>query len=127
MMGNKYKDIEEVPVWQKSHRLVLEIYKITIKFPKSEMFGLISQLRRSAASIPANITEGFYRKTTKELIQFLYNARGSVGETLYHLKLSSDLGYINQAEHLIFRESYEDIAKQLNGWIKSLRSRLISH
>lgn len=121
---NKYQKIEEVPVWQKAHGLTLEIYKITEKFPKSETFGIISQLRRASSSIPANITEGFYRKSTKELIQFLYNARGSYGETIYHLILAKDLKYLTEAEYRLLREDCEQIGKQLNGWIKSLRAKL---
>ena len=73
-MLNKYKLAEEVPVWVKSHELTLLIYKLTEKFPRSEIYGLMSQIRRSAASIPANISEGFCRNTTKELIQFLYHS-----------------------------------------------------
>lgn len=116
----QYKTIYEVPVFIKAHSLVLEIYLITSKFPKSEMFGLISQLRRSASSIPANITEGFYRHTRKELLQFLYNARGSLGETVYHLTLSKDLEYITEEQYNKLKLSYDDVGKQLNGWIKSL-------
>ncbi|HEY4694444.1 MAG TPA: four helix bundle protein [Candidatus Nanoarchaeia archaeon] len=123
-MANKFKTPEEVPVFVKAHELVLEVYRVTKEFPKSEIFGLMSQLRRSAASIPANISEGFYRHTTRELIQFLYNSRGSVGESLYHLKLSFDLGYIEQKDYLKLKESFDEVGKQLNGWIKSLKIRL---
>ena|SRR3989338_6190599 len=126
-MGNSYKTVDEVPVFVKSHNLVLLVYKITKNFPRSEIFGLVSQLRRSASSIPANITEGFYRKSTRELIHFLYNARGSVGETMYHLRLAWDLGYIEDKDYQNLEQSYADVVKQLNGWIKSLRSKIVKN
>lgn len=72
---NRFEDLE---IWQLSHTLVQSIYKCTSGFPKSELFGLVSQIRRAAISIPANIVEGYYRHTTKELIQFLYHAEGHV-------------------------------------------------
>jgi four helix bundle protein len=94
-----YQKVEEVPVWEKSHELALEIYKFTRIFPKSEIYGITSQLRRAAVSVPANISEGFYRGTHKQLIQFLYNSRGSLGEVVYYLRLAKDLGYLNAEEY----------------------------
>ena len=120
----KYQSIEEVPVWIKAHEMVLKVYKLTESFPKSELFGLTSQLKRSASSVPANITEGFYRNSTKELLQFLYNARGSLGETKYHILLSKDLKYLKEKDYLLIKNGYEEVGKQLNGWIKSLRLKL---
>lgn len=125
MVNNIYKSVEEVPVWQKAHSLTLLIYKVTEKFPKSELYGLTSQLRRSSASIPANITEGFYRNTTKELLQFLYNARGSCGETTYHIRLAKDLKFIPEKDYPQLEAGYIEVSKQLNGWIKSLRKKII--
>jgi len=84
-MNKKYFNFKEIPVWKLSHEAVLNIYKITKNFPKDEEYGLKSQIRRSASFIPANIVEGIYRQTQKEHSKFLYNARGSVGETIYHL------------------------------------------
>lgn len=89
----RWKDLD---VWRRSHSLVLEIYKLTVQFPRDEKYGIIDQLRRAAYSVPANIVEGQSRNTTKEYLSFLYNARGSVEEVRYFLLLSTDLGYINK-------------------------------
>ena len=119
-----YKSFEEIPVWQVAHKAALEIYSVTKKFPREELYGLIFQIRRSAASVPANIAEGFYRNTTKELIKFLYNARGSCGETIYHLILARDLKYISLEEFKNLSQTYHGIARQLNNWINSLRRKV---
>lgn len=116
-----YKSHLEVPVFQLVHKLTLMIYLITEKFPRSEIYGIVSQLRRATASIAANIVEGFYRKSRKELIQFLIMARGSCGEVRYFLLLSKDLGYIDPQKYISFDNMAEEVHKQLNGWIKSLR------
>lgn len=121
----KFNTAEDIPAWQLSHKLTLDVYKLTENFPKTEVYGLTSQIRRSASSVPANITEGFYRNSTKELIQFLYNARGSYGETLYHLRLAKDLRFINDSDYVDISENYNLLGKQLNGWIKSLRAKII--
>ena len=123
-MLNKYKNFRELPVWKLAHEMVLEIYKLTAKFPKKEDYGLTSQIRRFASSVPANIVEGIYRQSLKELSKFLYNARGSCGETIYHLLLAKDLGYISENEWNITSDKYEEIAKQLNGWLKSFKLRI---
>src|SRR5258708_12473332 len=92
------KSFGEVEVWQRAHGLVLETYRLTDKFPDRERFGIVSQIRRSAASVPANIAEGFGRRTTKELLQFLTNANGSLEETRYFLILSRDLTYLKNED-----------------------------
>jgi len=120
----KFKSFQEVPVWQVAHQAVLRIYRSTRGFPREELYGLVSQLRRSASSIPADIAEGFNRNTTKELIKFLYNARGSWGELLYHLYLSYDLNYLKEKEFQELSETYNDIAKQINNWINSLKKNI---
>ncbi len=115
---------QEVPVWKEAHKAALLIYKITAKFPKSELYGLTSQIRRSSSSIPANIAEGFYRNTTEELVKFLYNARGSCGETIYHLILARDLDYLERKEFDPLCKIYNDLARQLNNWINSLKLKI---
>ncbi len=125
MNANKkpYKTIEETPIFNLAHQFVISVYKTTTQFPKSELFGLTSQLRRSVSSVPANITEGFYRSSNKELMQFLFVARGSLGEALYHLRLGRDLQYIydKQFEGLLIDGN--EIGKQLNAWISSIKRR----
>lgn len=128
IFDTKYKQVEELPVWSKSYGLTLIVYEMTKKFPANETYALTSQIRRSASSVPANITEGYSRNSTKELLQFLYNARGSNAETIFHLKLSKDLKYLSQENFIILEEGYNEIGKQLNGWISSLKKKLaINH
>ena len=116
-----YKDLD---VFKNSHKIVLEIYKITNKYPKEEKYRLIDQMVRSAYSIPSNIVEGNSRNTTKEYINYLYISRGSINELKYFLLLSKDLNYINIDEFSRLKESCILIAKQLNGLINSLKKKL---
>jgi four helix bundle protein len=90
------KNYKELMVWQKSYRLCLGIYKVTKKYPQGEKYGLTSQMRRAALSIPSNIAEEYGRKTTPEYIRFLYIAYGSTCELETQLLLSGDLGYLNE-------------------------------
>lgn len=117
----QWKDLE---VWKKSHELVLRVYEVTKAFPKNETYALIDQIRRASSSVPANIVEGQNRNTTKEYLQFLYNARGSLEEVRYFLLLSKDLGYMNKNIFESLETDSETLSKMLNGLIKSLASRL---
>lgn len=92
------KSFKELEVWQKAHRLVLEIYRVTSSFPKEERFGIVSQLRRAAYSIPANIAEGFGPRSTKELLQCLAIANGSSEEVRHFILLSSDLNFLAKGD-----------------------------
>ncbi|MHC4212990.1 MAG: four helix bundle protein [Planctomycetota bacterium] len=85
-------------VWQKAHQFVLKVYGATSVFPKAELYGLVSQFRRAAVSIPANIAEGFKRKSRTEKIRFLNISQSSLEESRYFLILSKDLGYLNNPE-----------------------------
>ena len=87
------KDFKELKVWTRAHELTLAVYQLTRSFPREELFGLTSQLRRSAASIGANIAEGCGRRSDGELTRFLQIARGSSSELEYQLLLAKDLGY----------------------------------
>jgi four helix bundle protein len=114
----------KLKVWQETHNLVLEIYKAISSFPKSETYGLVDQLKRASYSVPANIVEGQSRNTTKEYLQFLYNARGSLEEVRYFLLLSFDLNFLKENNYNELEQGYETASKMLNGLIKSLRSKL---
>jgi four helix bundle protein len=92
-MRDKLNRFEDLIVWKKAHELVLMVYKETTAFPKHELYGIISQIRRSASSIPANIAEGFRRRTKTEKCRYITISQGSLEETRYFLILSCDLGY----------------------------------
>ena len=87
------KTFEELVVWQKAHAFVLKAYPFSAKFPRDELFGLVSQLRRAAVSIPANIVEGFRRRSRAEKARFLNIAQSSLEEVRYYLMLAKDLRY----------------------------------
>jgi len=109
-------------VWKKAHQLTLEIYKITKKYPKDELFGIVSQLRRASSSVPANIVEGSARRTNKEFCQFLIQARGSLVETQYFLELSKDLDYINEIKFNMLTKDSIELAKMLNSFLTSIKN-----
>jgi len=118
-MSGSYREIK---VWQKAIELVVDIYSCTCSFPKEEMFGLTSQLRRAAVSIASNIAEGKGRRTDREFLQFLHHARGSVFEVETQLTIASRLGYMPEAEVLRLGHSASEIARMLNGLIKAITS-----
>jgi len=104
------KSFEDLVVWQKAHHFVLEIYKFTAAFPNHEMYGLISQLRRAAVSIPANIAEGFIKRGRSDKARFMNIAQGSAEECRYYLILSKDLHYGESSDLKIL---LEEVAKLL--------------
>lgn len=117
-MSEPAKKFEDLIVWQKAHAFVLEIYKLTKKFPKEELFGLASQLRRAAVSIPANISEGFRRRGKPDKIRFLNIAQASLEEARYYLILSRDLNYANTSQHF---DSLEETSKLLNSYKRAIQ------
>jgi four helix bundle protein len=118
------KSFQELEVWQKAHQLVLQTYRVTDSFPDRERYGIISQVRRSAASIAANIAEGFGRRTTKELLQFLANANGSLEETRYFVILSRDLGYLKEQDFVEMQKHCSSVAQMIAALGRSLKSRI---
>ena len=122
-MGEKLKSFKDLKVWQRSYQLCLEIYKITKGFPEEEKYGLTSQLRRAAVSVPSNISEGFGRKTTPEYIQFLYIAYGSVCEIETQILLSGDLGYISNGRLEMLNEGIREVERILKALIRSLENK----
>jgi four helix bundle protein len=114
------RNIKEYEVFKKSHKLVLEIYKITKKFPKEELYGLVSQVRRSAYSIPMNLVEGGTRQSEKEFSQFINIALGSCEEMRYQVLLSRDLGYIDLKKYGELDNEAEIVKKCFQGFIVRL-------
>ena len=116
----KAKKFKDLVVWQKAHQLVIEIYKLTKTYPKNEMFGLTSQLRRAAVSVPANIVEGFKRATVPDKLRHYNIAQGSLEEVRYYLILSQDLEYAETSELM---EDLEEVSRLLGAFMKSLRRK----
>lgn len=113
------KKFQELIVWQKSHQFVLEVYKYTESFPKSEMYGLSSQFRRAAVSIAANIAEGYKKKGKADKARFLNIAQGSLEECQYYLILSADLGFGNVASK---QALLDEVSKMLEAYINKILS-----
>ncbi len=116
------RDFRELKVWEKAHELVLAVYRATGAFPKEELYGLTSQIRRSGASIPANIAEGCGRSGDKELARFLQIAMGSASELEYHLLLAHDLNFLNGSDSERLTESVTEIKRMLTSFIQKLRA-----
>ncbi len=105
---------QDLKVWQKSHALVLEVYQLTNGFPGSERFGITSQLRRAAVSVPTNIAEGTKRLGSQDFVRFLNIAEGSLAETEYLIMLSRDLAYLSPQVTAMPLAEITEIAKMLN-------------
>jgi four helix bundle protein len=118
------KNYRELLVWQKAYRLCIAIYIVTKRFPKEEKFGLTSQVRRAAVSVPSNIAEGYGRKTTPEYIHALYVAYGSNCELETQILLSRDLGYIEVEDMRRLQEDIGEVERMLKALIKSLEKKL---
>ena len=117
-------DYKKYHVWQRSHQLVLDVYRITSTFPKSEMFTIVPQINRATISIPTNIAEGCGRETQKELIRFLYISSGSAHEVEYLILLATDLKFINQDESERLLTELLEIKKMLGSLIRKIKSTL---
>jgi len=117
----KLSHFRQLEVWQEAHGLVLMVYQVTKEFPKDERFGMVSQMRRAAVSIPANIAEGFKRRGLKDKIRFYNISEGSLEELKYFCILSKDLGYISSEEELLAQA--DSVGRLLNGLIASTERR----
>lgn len=111
------KSFQALIVWQKAHQLVLEIYRLSHEFSKTEIYGLTSQLRRTAVSVPANIAEGFKKKTTADKLRFFNVAEASLEECRYYLILVNDLNY---GDSKTLMEQLEEVSCLLIGYSQSL-------
>jgi four helix bundle protein len=116
------KDFRKQKVWQKSHRLTLALYKATADFPKEELYGLTSQIRRAGYSIPANIAEGCGRDGDAELARFLQIAMGSASELQYHLLLAHDLGFLTDSVYEHLNKQTTEVKQMLTSFIKKLKA-----
>ncbi|HRJ57996.1 MAG TPA: four helix bundle protein [Anaerolineales bacterium] len=116
------RDFRSLKVWEKSHDLTLKIYKITDTFPNHELYGITSQVRRAAVSIPTNIAEGSGKDSDAELKRYFLIAMGSSSELEYLLLLAHELKYFSTSDYQELQESLTEIRKMLNAFIQKLKS-----
>jgi four helix bundle protein len=116
------KDFRELKVWEKAHRLVIGVYRVTGAFPKEEMCGLTSQMRRAAASIPTNIAEGCGRGGDAEMARFVQIGMGSASELEYLLLLANNLGFLKDDAHATLTAETQELKRMLSGLLRSLRA-----
>jgi len=116
------QDYRKLRVWERAHRLTLMVYRETAGFPETERYGVTSQLRRSAASVPANIAEGSGRSTARDFARFLDIAMGSAKEVDYHLLLSRDLGYLTPETHAALERDLHETSRMLTSFTNKVRA-----
>jgi four helix bundle protein len=120
------EDFKDLRVWAKAHELTLAVYQKTRAFPREEMYGLTSQLRRASASVAANIAEGCGRRSDAELRRFVQIARGSANEVEYHLLLAKDLDFLTTEEHEDLEARVLEIQRMLAGLVQSLKVSILA-
>ncbi|MFH1228733.1 MAG: four helix bundle protein [Planctomycetota bacterium] len=113
----KIEDFRQLTVWQKAHQLVLRVYAITMSFPSDEKFGLVSQMRRAAVSVPANIVEGFKKRGKADKIKFYNIAQGSLEELRYYFILANDLKFTANYDEMWGMS--DEVGRMLNGFTRS--------
>lgn len=116
------RDFRELKVWEKGHQLTLAVYKATTTFPRDELYGLTSQIRRACASIPANIAEGCGRSGDAELARFFQIAMGSASELEYHLLLAHDLAFLNDSDYKHLDREVTEVKRMLTSFIQKLKA-----
>ncbi len=116
------RNYRELRVWAKAHALALKLYGITREFPREEMYGLTSQIRRAASSIGANLAEGCGTRTDAELARYLLIAMGSASELDYHLLLARDLHILNNSDHAVLEEELSEVRRMLTSLLLKLKS-----
>ncbi len=114
------KSFEDLLVWQKAHAFVLDVYRTTKEFPKEELYGLTSQFRNAARSVPSNIAEGYKKRGKADKLRFFNIAQGSLEESRYYVILSRDLDYINQEKYLELLKQVIDISQLLNSYCNAI-------
>ena len=115
------RDFKNIKAFQLADSVAVKIYELTKNFPKEEIYGLTSQIRRAAVSVPTNIAEGASRQHKKEYLHFLFISRSSLAETQYLIHLSTRLGYISEEQYLVLEENLNETAKTLYGLIKVVK------
>jgi four helix bundle protein len=118
------QDFRELKVWQNAHELTLEVYRVTASFPRHELFGLTSQLRRSCSSIAANLAEGCGRNGDAEFSRYCSIAMGSASETEYHLLLAKDLKMIEPTDYEELSRRVTELKRMLTGLSQKVRARI---
>ena len=118
------KSHNDLIVWRKAIELAVEVHRVTTRFPRHELFGLASQLRRAAISIPSNVAEGAARRTTRDLVAFLHVARGSLAEVETQLLLAQQVGYVDESARDALMVHIDEVGRLLNGLISALKVRL---
>jgi four helix bundle protein len=119
-MSSSFHDLR---VWQEAMRLATETYKVTVNFPRHELYGLCQQMRRAAVSVPSNIAEGKGHRTDREFASFLFHARGSLLELQTQLMIAQELNYLSKEEGSRLLELAAGVGRSLNGLINSLRGK----
>ena len=115
-----FENFDKLLVWQRAHSLVLKIYEVTNNFPKEEIWGLTSQIRRAAVSVPSNIVEGKARGSRKDFKRFLLVARGSLEEVKYQSLLAKELKYMNEEQYEEITAMIEEVGRLLGGMIRKV-------
>jgi len=121
--GNEMKSHKDLDVWKRSVDLVTTIYKHSKNFPKDEIYGLTNQIRRAAVSVPSNIAEGAARKSSKEFVQYLYIALGSIAELETQILIGKNLNYLLEDEFNLFQKEITEIRKMILGLIRFLSNK----
>ena len=116
------QDYRKLEVWRRAHQLTLQVYRCSASFPREEVYSLTSQIRRAAASIPANIVEGCGRESNADFARFLQIAVGSAHELEYHLLLAKDLTYLSEQDHNRVTSETAEVKKMLSGLLGRVRS-----
>jgi four helix bundle protein len=116
------RDFRKLKVWEKGHRLTLDVYEVTVTFPSEELYGLTSQMRRACAAIPANVAEGCGRGSNADLARFLQIALGSASELENHLLLAQDLAFLKSTDYVRLTREVKELKRMLTSYVKSLKS-----
>jgi four helix bundle protein len=122
-MSEIIRSYRDLKAWQKAMELVREIYRVSRKFPKEELFGLMSQIRRAAVSVPSNVSEGHAKLSRKEYQHFLGHARGSLAEIETQILIAKDLDYLNEIDMNHILNLSAEVGRVLNGLLSSLREK----